>query len=325
MLAQVAEIIRNGQRFLVTMHRQPDGDALGSSLAMACALRELGKDVVHYNPDPVPYNFAFLPGSEAIVRDVAPDDAFDATLVFDTGSIERLGPGLPGRDRRGVFINVDHHATTDPYGDVNLVDVSVAAVGVLVHRILGALGHPVSRDSAHGMYASILTDTGSFRYNSTDAECLAVTGDLINAGVSPWEMASRIYESQPAERVRLLGDVLSTLEVTHRGAFASLVVTQDMLQRHRATPEMLDGFVNHARGIDGVEIAALFVEREDGTLKASFRSRGNYLLDELGSRLGGKGKKNAASAIFDCDVMAARHRAADAVGAILGVTDSAVA
>ena len=322
MLERVADLVRGGRRFLVTMHRRPDGDALGSSLALACALQEMGKEVVHYNPDPVPYNLRFLPGAERIVDSV--DGAFDVTLVCDTPSLDRLGDGLPDASARGVLVSLDHHGG-EPFGEVNLVDTRAAAVGVLVWRLLGALEHPVSREVAHGLYASILTDTGSFRYDSTDPESLAITGELIAAGVRPWEIASRIYESQPAARVRLLARVLATLDVALAGRYATLVVTREMLDACGATEEMLDGFVNQARGVDGVEVAGLFVELEGGAWKGSFRSRGNVNLRALGQRLGGTGKHNAASAVLTGDEAAVKDRAARAVASLFGVADTAVA
>jgi len=325
MLDRVADLVREGRRFLVTMHRRPDGDALGSSLALACALREMGKKVVHYNPDPSPYNFRFLPGADRVVNRIPKAARFDVTFVCDTSNPERLGPDVPAsRQRRGIVVTVDHHDEAG-LGDVRLVDPDAAAVGVLVWRLLQHLGHPVSHDVAHGIYASILTDTGSFRYDSTDPESLSITGELIAAGVRPWEMASRIYESQPAARLRLLAQVLATLEVTHDGRFAALSVSRQMLHDAGATDEMLDGFVNHARSVDGVEVAALFVEQADGTVKVSMRSRGNYDLAELGQRLGGKGKHNAASVVVEGELGAAKDAAARAVASLFGVADSAVA
>jgi bifunctional oligoribonuclease and PAP phosphatase NrnA len=320
MIDRVAEILRQGRRFLVTMHREPDGDALGSSLALACALREMGKDVVHYNPDPAPYNLRFLPGCEHLIRTV-PDGAFDATLVCDTPRPERLGDGLP---EGGVLVNIDHHRGPG-FGDVQLVDPNAAASGVMVFRLLRHLGHAISRDVAHGLYASILTDTGSFRYDSTDPESLRITADLIAAGVRPWQMASQIYESQPAARVHLLAQTLATLEVTSRGRLASLVVTQEMLQACGASPDMLDGFVNHARAVDGVEVALLLVEQDEGVFHATFRSRGNVDLTVLGKRLGGKGATNGASAFLTGTLQEVKERAARAVGGLFEVADTAVA
>lgn len=328
MVDRVAEVIRAGRRFMVTMHRRPDGDALGSSLALACALREMGKEVVHYNPDPVPYNLRFLPGADEVVGEVAEEDRFDAVLVCDTGRLDRLGDGVPAGGRRGRLVILDHHGERPERlrrGDLAWIDPSAAAVGVMVWRLLGALDHPVSPEAALGIYASILTDTGSFRYDSTDPECLRVTGELIAAGVRPWEIASRIYESQPAARVRLLASVLATLEVNLGGRYACLKVTRAMLDEVGATEDMVDGFVNHARSVDGVEVAGIFVEQADGSWKLAFRSRGNYDLRRLARRLGGSGKANAATAYLTGDLAAVQDRAARAVAGLFRPPAHAVA
>ena len=325
MLERIVEVIRTGERFLVTMHRQPDGDALGSSLALALALREMGKEVLHYNPDAAPYNVRWLPGADEIAADVPADARFDATFVCDTPDSCRLGPAFPRDGRAGLVVNIDHHEVPAPFGDLHLVDTRAAAAGVMVFRLLKALGHPIGREVAHALYASILTDTGSFRYDSTDPEALRITGDLIAAGVRPWEMASRIYESQPAARIRLLAKALGTLEVSFDGRLGTLVVTQQMLTESGASREMLDGFVNHARSVDGVEVAALFVEEPGGDWKVSFRSRGHYDLTDLGRRLGGKGSPNAASAVLTGGLGEVKERVSQAVAQLFGMAATAVA
>ncbi|RMG16219.1 MAG: bifunctional oligoribonuclease/PAP phosphatase NrnA [Deltaproteobacteria bacterium] len=326
MLERIVDLIRTGHRFLVTMHRRPDGDALGASLALAEALREMGKEVLHYNPDPPPYNVRWLPGCEALSCTVPTEARFDASFVCDTPSLERLGPAFPRDGRAGCLVNIDHHEVSRPYGDLKLIDTQAAAAGVLVFRLLQALEHPISHAVAHALYASILTDTGSFRYDSTDPEALHVTGELIAAGVRPWEIASRIYESQPAARVRLLAKVLDTLEVAFDGRWGSLTVTNAMLDAAGASRDMLDGFVNHARAVDGVEVAALFVEEAAGERwKVSFRSRGHYDLTALGKRLGGKGSPNAASVVLTGTLPEVKERVSQAVAQLFGVPASAVA
>ena len=129
-LPRVIDALRAAKRVLCTMHRHPDGDALGSALALAAALRENGREVVVYNPDELPYNFRFLPGADRVVRTLSSDERFDATVATDSGAAARLGPEVPDQSRRGVFINLDHHVTTEPFGDINYVDPRAAAVGV---------------------------------------------------------------------------------------------------------------------------------------------------------------------------------------------------
>ena len=267
------DALRSAQRVLITMHRGPDGDALGSALALACALRDLGRQVTVYNPDELPYNFRFLRGASEVAKSLPSEAEFDATVVTDAGAYERLGPEVPGVDRRGVLLNLDHHITTEPFGDVNYVDPHAASVGILAYKIIKGLGAPLSRDAAECIYASILADTGCFRYSSTDPECLRVAAELVEAGVEPWEMTVRVYEQQPLARMRLLADVLSTLEV--HGKVATITITNAMVEKTGSETDLTDGFINYARSVDGVEVAASFREpRNGGPWRVSFRSRG---------------------------------------------------
>ena len=184
-LPRAIEALRDATRILLTMHRGPDGDALGSALALACALREMGRDVTVYNPDELPYNFRFLPGANEVAKSLPADAAYDVTVATDAGSADRLGPDVPPPPRRGTLVNLDHHITTEPFGDLNYVDPDAASVGILAYKIIRGLGHPLSRDAAECIYASILADTGCFRYSSTDPECLRIAAEVAQALGSP--------------------------------------------------------------------------------------------------------------------------------------------
>src|SRR5207248_4391586 len=271
-LPLAVEALRGAERVLLTMHRGPDGDALGSALALACALREMGREVVVYNPDELPYNFKFLRGAPEVARTLPQEAAYDVTVVTDAGAVDRLGPDVPPRPRCGQVLNLDHHITTEPFGDVNYVDPHAASVGILAYKIIKGLGHSISRDAAECIYASILADTGSFRYSSTDPECFRVAAELLEAGVDPWEMTVRVYEQQPLARMRLLADVLKTLEV--HGKLATITITNEMMARTGSPIDLTDGFINYARSVDGVEVAASFREPGDGggAWRVSFRS-----------------------------------------------------
>lgn len=292
-LPRAVEALRQARRVLCTMHRGPDGDALGSALALACALREMGREVTVYNPDELPYNFRFLPGAGTVVRELPAEAAFDVTVASDSGALDRLGPHLPPGERRGVLVNLDHHITTQPFGDVNYVDPHAAAVGILVYKIVRGLGHPISREVAECIYASILADTGSFRYSSTDPECLRIAAELLECGVDPWEMTVRVYEQQPLARMRLLADVLSTLEV--HGKLATITITNQMVAKSGSATDLTDGFINYARSVDGVEVAASFREPANGgPWYVSFRSRGRVNVAAIAQKFGGGGHHNAA-------------------------------
>jgi phosphoesterase RecJ-like protein len=298
-LPKVAEALRNAKRVLCVMHAHPDGDACGSTLGLALALRELGKDVTLFCHTEVPYNFRFLAGLEHLVREVPPAVIFDATTVCDVGASSRIGPGLPERARLGTFLNIDHHLTSDDFGDLNYVDAEAASVGVLIARILRAMGHPLSKDVAMALYVSVMTDTGSFRYSSTNPEAMRVAADLIEAGANPWDVSSAIYEQQPVARLQLLREVLGTLKVSADGMFACITVPYAVRMAAAGNEDLTDGFINFARGIRGVEVAAQFTEPAPGSAdpwSLSFRSRGRVNVARVAQAFGGGGHHNAAGA-----------------------------
>jgi len=312
-LPRVADALRRAPRVLCVMHAGPDGDACGSTLALALGLRDLGHETTTLCSTGVPAAFRFLPGADTVLREVPPGARFDAACVCDAGAFARIGPGLPPREALGTLVNVDHHLTSDGFGDLNYVDPAAAAAGVLVARLLRDLGHRLTSDVATALYASVLTDTGSFRYSSTDPEALRLAADLVEAGADPWRVSSGISENHPCERLHLLRDVLATLELSGDGRFASLVVTRAMMQAVGAGEDLLDGFVNYARGIRGVEVAAQVGETDQGW-HVSFRSRGKADVSRVAVSLGGGGHRNAAGALLHGDLAGVRTRVAEAVG-----------
>jgi phosphoesterase RecJ-like protein len=313
-LPRAAEALKRARRVLVFIQRGPDGDACGASLGLCAALREMGNEVVAYVPDAVPHAFRFMPGADAVLAGGAPPPGpFDATVVCDIGQLSRLGAELPPRETRGIVVNIDHHLAGEPFGDVNLVDPHAAATGAVVHRLIRAMGAKLSRDAAVCLYTSLVCDTGSFRYGSTDPEAFRVAAELLEAGADPWEVSSRIYESQPPERLRLLAEVLRTVEFEHGGRYATLVISQQSLAAAGATYEMTDGFINFARGVSGVEVAAQFAEQTDGSFRVSFRSRGRVNVAAIAQSFGGGGHLAASGFAFKGTLSEAKSAVSRAV------------
>lgn len=304
-LIRCVTAIARGRRFLVTMHQGPDGDAAGSALGLAQALREMGREVTVYNPTGIPAQLRFLPGAREVVRALPPDVRFDVTVACDTAIPSRLGPDVPGPDRRGVFINLDHHASTAPYGDVNLIDADASAVGVLVHRILARLEHRLSAEVATCLWVSLISDTGNFRHPNTDVETMRVATQLVEAGAKPGEITSQLYDSQPLERVKLLAEVLPSLTVAMDGKVAYLSVTEEMMRRAGTEQESSEGFVAYPRSIAGVEVALVFREA-GGKVRVSLRSRGRIDVEAVAARLGGGGHHNASGCTLETDLEVAR-------------------
>ena len=293
MIPSILDAIERNHSFLVTTHENPDGDAVGSSLGLASFLRNAGKDVTIHFKDPVPDLYRFLPLAGEVLATV-PERPYDVCFVLDVGEFRRAGAAITSCTTIGTFINIDHHITRDLFGAINYIDCAAAATGVLIYRVIKASGQILDHDTALCLYTALLTDTGSFRYSNANPEAFAVAGELISVGLNAWYVTERLYESQPAERLKLLTEALNTLVISPRGDVASLVVTQEMYERTGATAELTDGFVNYPRSIRGVEVAIFLREIEPDYFKVGFRSKGKISVAALAELFGGGGHHNAA-------------------------------
>ncbi|MEZ4485374.1 MAG: bifunctional oligoribonuclease/PAP phosphatase NrnA [Syntrophotaleaceae bacterium] len=294
MIDAILSTISQGHRFLVASHGNPDGDALASTLALANALLEMGKEVVAYNQDGMSDELAFLPGAANVVNALAQDEAFDAGFILDSGELRRAGSHL--RQYCKTLVNIDHHPHSENFGHIHYVDDSACATGALIYRLLKAARHPVSHAVATCIYTAILTDTGSFRYSNADPEAFNIAAELVGLGVSPWEVSANIYENRPEQQLRLLTAALDTLALSSCGRLGALSVTEQMLTETGTGPQHTDGLINYPRSIRGVEVALLFREAGGDGFKVSFRSKGKVDVGELARQLGGGGHHNAAGA-----------------------------
>jgi phosphoesterase RecJ-like protein len=292
-LQKIAEEISNNQSFLLTAHEGPDGDAVGSSLALASFLRKIGKDVYVHFRDPVPELYGFLPGVDTVFATI-PDRDFDVAFVLDIGELRRAGEEFCRFSRISKMINLDHHLSCENFGALNLIDPSAAATGVLVYRIASSMGYHFDADTALCLYVSIITDTGSFRYSNANREAFSIAGEMIESGVNAWDVAEQLYENQPQKRLELLARCLPTLEVIKGGLAASVTVTMDMYATTGADAELTDGFVNYPRSIKGVEVAIFFRQLNESRVKVGFRSKGKVNVAVFSAAMGGGGHHNAA-------------------------------
>ncbi len=293
-LKKIAETIRRGKRFLVASHENPEGDAIGSILALGLALRQMGKKVTIFNPDPVPEVLAFLPGAATVVRRPSEKIRFDAAFALDCGDKKRLGEAFPNPERIGRLINVDHHGSNTRFGELNFIDPRASSAAELVFELLRAVSAKFSRPIGESIYTGILTDTGSFHYSNTTAKTFAVARECVLAGVEPWKIAEKVYETQPAARLVLLPRVLKSLKIEEGGRVSSLVVTQRMLTRSGAAPALTEDFINYPRSVKGTEVALLFREIQRKKYRVSFRSRGKIDVSRISRIFQGGGHPNAA-------------------------------
>ena len=293
MLDLIVQEIAAHDSFLLTCHESPDGDAVGSTLALASHLRGLGKDVTVYYCDPVPDHYCFLPGAGQVIHQL-PDRHFDICFVLDVGEFRRVGKELASFTGVGKYINLDHHVTCEEFGAINLIDPKASATGALVYRIIKAAHQAISVETALCIYTSIITDTGSFRYSNANPEAFAIAGEMVSLGVNPWYIAERLYENQPRARLELLALALQTLTVSDNGLYASVSVTLDMYEKTASNAEFTDGFVNYPRSIHGVEVSVFFRQIEPELIKVGFRSKGTVDVASIAVAFGGGGHRNAA-------------------------------
>ena len=315
-LPGICRVLREKDRFLIACHENPEGDAIGSELALALALRKMGKTATVLNADPVPANLLFLPGAGTVVFE-EDGSRYDVAVVVDCGSPERTGRVAPELRKCPLLVNIDHHRTNGDHGDLSLVDPDAAATGLLVHRILSAMGYEIDLDVATNIYVAVLTDTGSFHYGSSSPEAFEVAGEMVRRGVDPWAVAEQVYETQSALRLRLLGRVLDSLEIFADGRVACITTMREDLREFSAGKDALEGFINYPRSIVGVEVAVSLREEEGNLFRASFRSKGRVDVSEVAARFGGGGHRNAAGCTVPGPLAEAKGRVLEALAAVL--------
>ena len=311
--------IRQGNRFLLTSHVNPDGDAIGSELGLARLLRGLGKGAVVWNHDPIPTVYKPLPGSDRIHVGEEPPagfpEKFDAIIVLECPSPDRTG--LEKHLAERPVINIDHHLGNQCYGTVNWVDSAAPAVGEMVYRLAQGLKATLDPELASCLYLTLVTDTGGFRFSNATPAAFEAAAALVRDGAHPEQVSQWLYESQPLAVVRLLGEMLQSLELHEGGRVATGRLTLDMFRRAGAAPGDSEGLIDTLRSIAGVEAVALIREREDGTQKVSLRSRGEVDVEKIARHHGGGGHRNAAGYSLEGEGEALRQQVAADLAAAL--------
>lgn len=302
----IAERIRGGDRFLVTGHRNPDGDALGSALALRFMIEALGKEARVVVRDGWAPPLRNLPGiGEVVVSDSLPPDypdGWDALFTMECPDDQRAGlPILPG-----PVVNIDHHLGNTNYGQINWVDLDAPSVGEMLLALADELGITLDERMATAIYVSLASDTGFFRYSNTTLRAFEGAKRLVEAGAHPGEISLWINESQDPAALKLLGLCLSTLEMHADGRISLMRLTREMLREADAEPEHADGISSYGRVIDGVQIAAFLKETEDGKTRVSLRAKPGVDVMAVASCFGGGGHKAAAGCRIDAPIEQAK-------------------
>ena len=290
----ILEVMRSGERFLVCSHSRPDGDAVGSMLAMGMLLEQMGKRADLVTADRIPNVYRELPGADSIRCAMRVHGPYDAVIMLECDGLERAK--LRGLEQFFI-INIDHHTSAKEFGHLNWIDREGASVGELVHRLVKAAGGTVTPEMATCLYTTVLTDTGGFCYGGTRPSTFALAQELTLAGADPIRIARDIYFSTPAARLLLLGAALSNLK--REGRLAWLWVTHQDMVRTCAAEEDCEGIVNYAISIAGVEAAAFLRELPEGIIRLSLRSKGRLDVASVAVKLGGGGHENAAGVTLE--------------------------
>jgi phosphoesterase RecJ-like protein len=312
------ELVRNHQRFLIMTHRNPDGDALGSELALAAAIRKQGKTARAVIVSDLPPRYKFLdPEGTRIERFGNPVDRFrniDAVIVVDTGTWNQLGDFGPFLKSLTVpRLVIDHHRTQDDLGGPHLVDTTAEAAGRLIYEACMALGGVLDGEIADALFLALSTDTGWFRHSNTTDRTFALAEELTRAGANPNALYDRLYERNPLSRLKLTGRVLDRIETLHEGKIVySEIFLSDFMETGAKPPDTED-MINFPRSVEGSEVALMFIEQRHGTVKVSFRSRATVDVDKIAEQFAGGGHRLAAGATVTGTMVDVRQRVLEAV------------
>jgi phosphoesterase RecJ-like protein len=288
---RIVEEIRRRQRFVVSSHVRPDGDAIGSQLAMAYALRHLGKQVRIVDGDNPPTPLLVFPGVHEIEVMRQIDDPGDAVIVMECGDLARTG--VSGFER-GFVINIDHHPGNSMYGAINWFELSAAACGEMVFDLVKALGVPLTKEIATHVYIAILTDTGSFHYSNISPKTFEICRQCVEAGVDPPGVARSIFDSNNLGRLKLFGAVLSRMQLDGSGRLATVYVDQQMATDCGGTYEDTEGLINLPLTVKEIQAVVFFKENGPNEWRISMRSKGDIDINAVAKQFGGGGHKNAS-------------------------------
>ncbi|MGD0565904.1 MAG: bifunctional oligoribonuclease/PAP phosphatase NrnA [Candidatus Goldiibacteriota bacterium] len=299
-IREVAELIKSSKKILLSTHINPDGDGIGSGLALMNKLTGMGKRVDFINRDALPVIYRFLPGSGNIKSAKKITGKYDLAIVLECPELERNGGIIDYTQQVKFTVNIDHHLGNTMYGDVNIVDPAAAAVGEQLFGIMKELGWAIDPDTATCIYTSIVTDTGSFRYSNTKPGVHIIAAELLKAGANPERISNEVYAATK-EATNLL--TLMLLKLKTEGKIGYSYLSKEMFSRTGAQESETDNFINNIRAIRTVEIAMLFKELTKSSVKVSFRSKNGADVNVIARRFKGGGHKHAAGAVINLPLL----------------------
>jgi bifunctional oligoribonuclease and PAP phosphatase NrnA len=318
-VARIADTIRARQKFVLSSHARPDGDAIGSQLAMAYALRALGKDVRVVNRDAAPPPLMAFAGVADIEIAAQVEGEFDVAIIMECGDLDRTGvTGL----ERGFVINIDHHPDNTSYGQINWFDPTAAACGEMVFDLIVGLGVPLTPEIATHIYVAIITDTGSFHFSSISPRTFDICRILLEAGVDPVRVARSVFDSGTMARLKLFGALLSGMQIDPTGRIAVLHLDHEMADAAGGTYEDTDGLINEPLRVKEIQAVIMFKHVAGDEYRVSMRSKGAIDVNAVANTFGGGGHKNAAGCTAIGRIEALRQLFVERVSGTSGWTGS---
>jgi phosphoesterase RecJ-like protein len=294
---EIGRVLREQQRFAILSHVRPDGDALGSQLALALSLKELGKTVRVWNEDGMLEKYSFVPGANLLSKPPSAPEDVDVALALDTAIQNRLGNTLPAIRAAKIWINIDHHPSNPGYGDIVYIDPTSPATGQIIFELIKSQNLPLTRQIAENLYVAISTDTGSFQYPNTTAHTFEIAAELVRAGVDVGRVSQQLYENFPRRRSELLRELLATMRFEAGGRVASFSLSLNLARQLGVLPEDTEGLIDHLRAIRGVIVAVFFEELPEGKVRVSMRSKSEDVdVRTICQKFGGGGHILAAGA-----------------------------
>ena len=293
LMEEAIKVIKKSDNIYIGSHVQPDGDNIGSILALGMAIKKLKGQINIIKVDDIPSDYSFLPSLDLIKEHDIKED-IDLFIALDSSDIDRLGLGKQFALKADRIINIDHHITNDNFGDINIVSNSSGATGEIIYEFIKKMGVEIDKDIATCLYTAISTDTGSFMYGNTSYKTHLIVANLLRLGIDNNYINVNLYQSKSMERTKLFIDSINRLEYFLDGKIGIIAVTQDMLKNNNAKLEDTEGIVSFIRDIDSIEVACLLKEIDNNNVKVSIRSKKEIDVSKICNKFGGGGHIRAA-------------------------------
>ena len=299
LLEKCIKIIKESDNIFLASHIHPDGDNIGSLLALGMALKNINNNVTIVKVDDIPKDYLFLPNVNLFMEPNL-NEPIDLFISLDSSDLDRLGIGKKMALKANKVINIDHHITNDNFGIINIVDPSASATGEIVYHLIKKLGVEIDKDIASCIYVAISTDTGSFMYDSTTSETHLIAADLLSKGINMNNIIVNLYQSRSIERSKLFIKSLNSLEMFYEEKIGMILLTQNMVKECSAKMEDSEGIISFVRDIEGIEVAGILKEFNENEIKVSLRSKSIIDVSQICLKFNGGGHKRAAGCtIYD--------------------------